>query len=467
MFQQQELIAHLLTAIRESVDAQATSDLQTARHKSPLDTALAAVNDVMASAQALASLDARLPYAEFAATLVQRSVSLSNAMSDMLASTKSALSTLPPQTPPELISETLSRVQTLALASGALLSASAAKTPAGVVARLRRSVQSLLDLRTSVSEQLVTTCTFTPPAIAPSAEASGGEKEGHESEWEVESSSSDSDYESSSEGDDASLASLLTPWAGAESAEGSRPGSPATAGGRDPAGELAAIAERVALLVKSLESAAPSPATTASMKMAQGIAELIAAATRIQESLPSLDSTSPPSSPSTNPFSKRSRSGTVTRKYMENAMYSEGLISAARHCGDAMSDLFSTSDAVQAGQASLVDATVRSKAVKAAICQILAASRAKTEPGSDLHASLTQAASTVETSVADLLSSLSASESDHVSDNAPPAPAPMSMTGARIAELELQTKIMRLEEELRTARQDLGALRRAQYQQST
>ncbi|KNC53019.1 uncharacterized protein AMSG_09200 [Thecamonas trahens ATCC 50062] len=456
-FEQRELVSAILAGMRENIDAAAASLPLLSSARPGLDAVLSALREASGALRALASLDSHLPYPEYAATQLQRSVTLSRALTDLMGATKTALAMADNAGGPEA-SRALAAVRAFAIvAAGGLDGADGALATLEKSAALENAAHVALDAALARGEQV--------PAVAPDAAPDSGSALAlateSESEWELETSSSDSDEE---------IDDLLVAWPGGAT----QPGRPSSFGDElaEVAAQVQAIVDRLQASVAALEArgrasgdAPDAPVFAASMDIAQGIAALVSAATEVQKQVAEAEAEAEPTgASSTNPFAKPSRSSAAQRRYVENQMYCEGLISAARHCGSATEALVEACEEVVAGSGSVHAAEARAKLVKSSICQILAASRAKTEPGSELHASLGRASSAVDGAVAGLLVALRAAVAAR-GPGTPEAQAgpPTSLTRARIQEMELQTKILQLEDELSKTRAQLGALRRAQY----
>lgn len=153
-------------------------------------------------------------------------------------------------------------------------------------------------------------------------------------------------------------------------------------------------------------------------------------------------------------------SGTPDAFYRKHSEWTNGLISAAQAVAAATMTLVETADGVIKGTHSLHHLVAASNAVAAATMQLVTASRVKASSASVAQPLLEQAAKAVTEANRRLVDSATSA----VSPAAGPVTAlPTDSFGLKVEELERQARVLALEKELSSARQDLAHLRKAAY----
>lgn len=150
--------------------------------------------------------------------------------------------------------------------------------------------------------------------------------------------------------------------------------------------------------------------------------------------------------------------------YMQHSVWGEGLISAAKAVASATLWMLEKAEGALAGTASLEELVVGSQQVSAAVAQLIAAARVKSDRDSPEQQELEQAARSVTElhhSVVDAASLSAASISSDFNLQTPSDPH-----ARKVAEMEAQVRIKSLEAELERARNVLSYTRRQGYSQN-
>ncbi|KZO95904.1 ANTH-domain-containing protein [Calocera viscosa TUFC12733] len=148
--------------------------------------------------------------------------------------------------------------------------------------------------------------------------------------------------------------------------------------------------------------------------------------------------------------------------YKRNNRWTEGLISAAKAVAFATNLLIETADGVLSGTHSLEQLIVASNEVAAATAQLVAASRVKASLMSKTQERLELAARAVTEACKALVKQVKAISAQKLNEETVDY-AKMAVHEFKVAEMEQQVEILKLEKDLTAARHRLGAMRRAGY----
>jgi talin len=153
--------------------------------------------------------------------------------------------------------------------------------------------------------------------------------------------------------------------------------------------------------------------------------------------------------------------------YFSDGTWSEGLVSAAKFVVATTNDLCESANEFVKLECTLEKVIVSSKNVSAATVQLLAAAQVRADPNSKTQLRLRAAGKAVTDATEQLvISSKNARPGD--TDNAGNTLdiTPTSLHRAKIMEMEIQMKILRLEKELEEARASLASIRKKRYDDS-
>lgn len=189
----------------------------------------------------------------------------------------------------------------------------------------------------------------------------------------------------------------------------------------------------------------------ATKSIAAATSALIKAANAAQHEL----ATSPPASPPTSPTQPR-------RKYHDDAMWSEGLASAAKAVASATAALCEAANNAMHGDASQETLISSARQVAAGTAQLVVACRVRGATG-QAQTRLNQAAMAVKSATEQLVKSAEESSSFDESDDL--VKVDQRFVGRIAQELSIQEEVLRKERELEEARKKLAALRVAKYNQ--
>lgn len=154
-------------------------------------------------------------------------------------------------------------------------------------------------------------------------------------------------------------------------------------------------------------------------------------------------------------------SGTPEAFYKKNSEWTNGLISAAQTVAAATMTLVETADGVIKGTHQLQHLVAASNNVAAATMQLVTASRVKVSRDSKAQPLLEHAAKAVTDANRRLVDS--ASNAMSPTQESAAAAIPADAFGLKVEELERQARVLSLEKELSSARNELASLRKAAY----
>jgi len=185
---------------------------------------------------------------------------------------------------------------------------------------------------------------------------------------------------------------------------------------------------------------------SAAMAITSAIGRLIKAATESQQEI----------------VAQGKGSSTSQQFYKRNNRWTEGLISAAKAVAFATNLLIETADGVLSGTHSLEQLIVASNEVAAATAQLVAASRVKASLMSKTQERLELAARAVTEACKALVKQVKAISAKKLDEDTLDY-SKMAVHEFKVAEMEQQVEILKLEKDLTAARHRLGAMRRAGY----
>ncbi|EJT99996.1 ANTH-domain-containing protein [Dacryopinax primogenitus] len=185
---------------------------------------------------------------------------------------------------------------------------------------------------------------------------------------------------------------------------------------------------------------------SAAMAITSAIGRLIKAATESQQEI----------------VAQGRGSSTSQQFYKRNNRWTEGLISAAKAVAFATNLLIETADGLLSGTHSLEQLIVASNEVAAATAQLVAASRVKASLMSKTQERLELAARAVTEACKALVKQVKAISAKKLDEESVDY-SKMAVHEFKVAEMEQQVEILKLEKDLTAARHRLGAMRRAGY----
>jgi hypothetical protein len=217
------------------------------------------------------------------------------------------------------------------------------------------------------------------------------------------------------------------------------------------------IADAVAQLEEVLKKRASAPAsTTVENQISDAILDstlaISAAVARLVKN----------ATVSQNELVEKGKSNPSDNVYNKNRAWSEGLISAAKYVAEATAELCRQANAAANGKAEEEGLVAASKAVSAATTQLVVASRVRADPNSSAQKDLEDAASSVSGATRALVAAAKALRTQQ-KDEPKDIPIPATATGTKIAEMEQNMRILRLEKELEDERVRLARMKKAQY----
>ncbi|KAJ3159120.1 Talin-1 [Geranomyces michiganensis] len=152
--------------------------------------------------------------------------------------------------------------------------------------------------------------------------------------------------------------------------------------------------------------------------------------------------------------------------YFSDGTWSDGLVSAAKMVAGATSDLCETANQAMKGKLERERVVVGAKAVSASTAQLLSAATARADPNSQAQIRLRAAAKSVTTATESLVRAAEqnmAFEDAEQFSNIMSAGAKGSATQSRVAEMDAQVAILKMEKELERARLKLASVRKGKY----
>ena len=151
--------------------------------------------------------------------------------------------------------------------------------------------------------------------------------------------------------------------------------------------------------------------------------------------------------------------------YFSDGTWSEGLVSGARMVVGVTRDLYQAADDFAKETVTIDKVVVSARNVSAATVQLLTAAGVRADPRSATQLRLRAAGKAVTDATEQLLISSKNSRSTNT-DEVTDISAPKSAHQAKIMEMEIQVKILKLEKELEQARSQLAKIRKNKYTES-
>ncbi|KAJ3049223.1 Talin-1 [Rhizophlyctis rosea] len=153
-----------------------------------------------------------------------------------------------------------------------------------------------------------------------------------------------------------------------------------------------------------------------------------------------------------------------TNMYFNDGTWSDGLVSAAKMVAAATGDLCEAANMAVKGKVQRERVIVAARAVNAATVQLLAAASVRADPNSQAQIRLRAAGKAVTNATDNLVR---AAEENMAFDDTDQISNLMKVAGTgtsgRVAEMEAQMNILKMEKELERARHKLGAIRKGKY----
>jgi len=158
---------------------------------------------------------------------------------------------------------------------------------------------------------------------------------------------------------------------------------------------------------------------------------------------------------------KKKQPGGQTR-YRNDPNWANGLISASHNVAGTVQSLVKAANKAASGSAEEEELVATARAVAASTAHLVSASRAKADPNSNAHKSLSDAAKSVATATSTLVAA--AAKAGNLADEAEQEEVVSFNVGgaaAKAKELESQIKILKLEKELNKERERILGIRKA------
>lgn len=147
--------------------------------------------------------------------------------------------------------------------------------------------------------------------------------------------------------------------------------------------------------------------------------------------------------------------------YHKDPAWANGLISSAQKVAAVIRELVAAADLATKGQAEEERLIACARAVAAATAQLVAASRAKADPGGQSQQKLSAVAKAVATATSQLVEGARLAAERQREESA--INRRYSLSPSAKADLEKQIEILKLEKALEQARTDLARNRKSQY----
>eukprot|EP01086_Lenisia_limosa_P009137 TRINITY_DN32361_c0_g1_i1.p1 TRINITY_DN32361_c0_g1~~TRINITY_DN32361_c0_g1_i1.p1 ORF type:complete len:249 (-),score=85.61 TRINITY_DN32361_c0_g1_i1:35-781(-) len=157
------------------------------------------------------------------------------------------------------------------------------------------------------------------------------------------------------------------------------------------------------------------------------------------------------------------KEGKTTNLYHADSTWSDGLISAAKSVAASTSQLAENANLLCKHECEEVALIAAGKAVSASTAKLVAASRAKADPGSETQMRLGGAAKAVTRATDDLVEAARQAAVMDAGGEEQQGGKPMSAVKAKMLEMEAQMKVLRLEKELEESRRAMTDVHKSKY----